>query len=285
MVMQKIGLVCEGGGQRIVHTAGILDFFLKNNLHFPYVIGVSAGASNTLSYVSHQVGRNRTVDIDFARDRRYLSFGNFLRDGSIFGMKFLFDELPNHLVPFDYETYFNSSSEHVIGATNCETGITEYFSKKNITKDSLMDITIASCSLPFMGKIKTINGKDYLDGGISDPIPIRKAIEDGYEKNVVLLSQNYNYRKEPFKNFNLLKKFFKGYEGIEDIMKNRHLIYKETLDYLKELEEEGKVFIFRPKDLQQVGRTTKNTKKLERLYNQGYTIAKEKIDMLIEWIK
>jgi len=282
--IKKIGLVCEGGGQRIVHTAGILDFFLEKNLHFPYVIGVSAGASNSLSYVSRQVGRNRTIDIDYAKDRRYSSFGNFLRNGSVFGMEFLFDELPNNLVPFDYETYFNSSSEHVIGITHCETGKTEYYYKKNIARDSLMDITIASCSLPFMGKIKTINDKNYLDGGISDPIPIRKAIEDGYEKNVVLLTQKYDYRKEPFKNFNLLKKFFKGYEGIEDIMKNRHNIYNETLDYLKELEADGKAFIFRPEDLLEVGRTTKNTKKLERLYNQGYTIAKERMKDLTEWI-
>ncbi len=282
--IKKIGLVCEGGGQRIVHTAGILDFFLENNIHFPYVIGVSAGASNSLSYVSRQVGRNRTIDIDFAKDRRYSSFGNFLRNGSVFGMEFLFDELPNHLVPFDYETYFTSSSEHVIGITNSETGKTEYFYKKNIARDCLMDITIASCSLPFMGKIKTIDGKNYLDGGISDPIPIRKAIEDGYEKNVVLLTQDYHYRKEPFKNFNLLKKFFKGYEGIEEIMKNRHNIYNETLDYIKELEEDGNFFIFRPKNLLEVGRTTKNTKKLERLYNQGYSIAKEKREALIEWM-
>jgi len=282
--IKKIGLVCEGGGQRIVHTAGILDFFLENKLHFPYVIGVSAGASNSLSYVSRQVGRNRTIDIDFAKDRRYSSFGNFLRNGSVFGMEFLFDKLPNHLVPFDYETYFNSSSEHVIGITHCETGKTDYYYKKNIVRESLMDITIASCSLPFMGKIKSINGKNYLDGGISDPIPIRKAIEDGYDKNVVLLSQKYDYRKEPFKNFNLLKKFFKGYEGIEDIMNNRHNIYNETLDYLKELEEDGKVFIFRPKDLLKVGRTTKDSKKLERLYNQGYSIAKEKRNAMMEWM-
>ena len=282
--INRIGLVCEGGGQRIVHTAGILDFFLENNLHFPYVIGVSAGASNSLSYVSRQIGRNRKIDIDYAKDRRYSSFGNFLRNGSVFGMQFLFDELPNKLVPFDYDTYFSSTSEHVIGITNCETGKTEYFYKKNIARESLMDITIASCSLPFMGKIKTIGNKNYLDGGISDPIPIRKAIEDGYEKNVVLLTQDYNYKKEPFKNFNLLKKFFKGYEGIEDIMKNRHIIYNETLDYLKELEEDGKAFIFRPKDLLKVGRTTKNSKKLERLFNQGYSIAKEKRDSLIEWM-
>lgn len=282
--IKKIGLVCEGGGQRIVHTAGILDFFLENNLHFPYVIGVSAGASNSLSYVSRQIGRNRIVDIDFAKDRRYSSFSNFLRNGSVFGMEFLFDELPNHLIPFDYETYFNSSSEHVIGITNSQTGKTEYYYKKNIARESLMDITIASCSLPFMGKIKTINDKNYLDGGISDPIPIRKAIEDGYEKNVVLLTQKFDYRKEPFKNFNLLKKFFKGYEGIEDIMENRHNIYNETLDYLNELEADGKAFIFRPKDLLEVGRTTKNTKKLESLYNQGYSIAKKKKSHLMEWI-
>ena len=230
------------------------------------------------------MGRNRKIDIDYAKDRRYSSFGNFLRNGSVFGMQFLFDELPNKLVPFDYDTYFSSTSEHVIGITNCETGKTEYFYKKNIARESLMDITIASCSLPFMGKIKTIGNKNYLDGGISDPIPIRKAIEDGYEKNVVLLTQDYNYKKEPFKNFDLLKKFFKGYEGIEDIMKNRHIIYNETLDYLKELEEDGKAFIFRPKDLLKVGRTTKNSKKLERLFNQGYSIAKEKRDSLIEWM-
>ncbi|MHA1765761.1 MAG: patatin-like phospholipase family protein [Promethearchaeota archaeon] len=280
----KIGLVCEGGGQRIVHTAGILDYFLEKNLHFPYVIGVSAGASNSLSYVSRQIGRNKEVDIEYARDHRYSSLLTYVKTGSLFGMKFLFDDIPNKLVPFDYDVYFNSPTEHVIGATNSETGKTEYFYKSNLKKSDLMDTTIASCSLPFMGKIKFLNGKQYLDGGISDPIPIKKAIEDGFKKNVVILTQNAGYRKEPFKNFKLLKRIFRGYDGIEEVMMERHDIYNKTLDFLRDLEADCRVFIFRPQEPLQVGRTTKNKEKLENLYKQGYLLAKEKYKELIEWI-
>ena len=281
---QKIGLVLEGGGQRLLHSCGILDYFLEQNLHFPYVVGVSAGASNTLSYVSRQVGRNWKVNIQYITDPRFLSFKNFLKFRSIFGWDFIFKEIPNNLIPFDFDQYFSSTSEHVIGVTNANTGVTEYFSKKNHTAEEIMNITAASCSLPFICRFRPINGTPYLDGGVSDPIPVQKAFADGCDRCVVILTQLKGYRKTPFKHTKLLKRLYKDYPLLEELMKTRYKLYNDTLDALEELEKDRKVFIIHPEDLLGVGRTTKNTEKLVNLFNHGFSLAKDKYAQLVKWI-
>ncbi|UYP46700.1 hypothetical protein NEF87_002985 [Candidatus Lokiarchaeum ossiferum] len=283
-ISQKIGLCCEGGGQRVVHTCGILDYFLEKDLHFPYVIGVSAGASNTLSYVSQQIGRNWKVDIQYIKDSRFLSLKNFVKMRSIFGWDFIFRELPNNLIPFDYDQYFNSSSEHVIGVTNAKTASIEYFYKSNHSSEEIMNITAASCSLPLITPFRYINDTPYLDGGVSDPIPVQKAFEDGCTKCVVILTQPQGYRKEPFKHLKLIKKMFKGYDQLQNLMISRHKMYNDTLDLLDTMESEGKVFILRPEMLLDVGRTTKNTEKLVKLFNQGYSLAKDIYNDLVKWV-
>ena len=283
-ITQKIGLCCEGGGQRVVHTCGILDFFLEKDIHFPYVVGVSAGASNTLSYVSRQIGRNWKVDIQYIKDSRFLSLKNFVKMRSIFGWDFIFRELPNNLIPFNYEQYFSSPSEHVIGVTNATTASTDYFYKSNHSAEEIMNITAASCSLPLLTPFRYINKVPYLDGGVADPIPIQKAFDDGCKKCVVILTQPHGYRKEPFKHLKLIKKMFKGYDQLQKLMISRHNMYNDTLDLLETLENQGKVFILRPEKPLEVGRTTKNTEKLVKLFNQGFSQAKQKFQSLKNWI-
>ncbi|HZG70764.1 MAG TPA: patatin family protein, partial [Chondromyces sp.] len=178
MYINSTGLVLEGGGMRGLYTAGVLEYFLENDIEFPYVIGVSAGACMAASYLSKQLGRNAKVNIGYANDRKYLSFRNLIKNGELFGMDYLFNKIPNELVPFDYKAFEDNPSEFVIGTTDCKTGEPVYFSRKEYQADVLTPIR-ASSSLPFMAPIVSFQGFDLLDGGLSDPVPLKKAEQDG----------------------------------------------------------------------------------------------------------
>jgi len=280
--MENIGLVLEGGGMRGLYTAGVLDAFMDMDMYFPYVIGVSAGACNAASYISRQKGRNKKVTIGYIRDPRYLSYRNFFKQGSIFGMNFMFDEIPNKLVPFDYHTYNNSKETFVIVATDCNTGTPVYFYKKH--GHDILNQLKASSSLPFLSPMVDIKGLKLLDGGIVDSIPIRKSISDGNKKNVVILTQNKGYRKKPFKGNFISKKIYKNYSKIIEALNNRYKIYNETLDFIEELESEKKIFVIRPTQPLAVGRLEKDTSKLENLFNQGYSDTENHYTKLSEWL-
>ncbi|MCX7708740.1 MAG: patatin family protein, partial [Clostridia bacterium] len=171
--MEKVGLVLEGGGMRGLYTAGVLECFLERGLYFNYVVGVSAGACNAASYISRQKGRNKIVNTRFVKDWRYLSLRNLLLKKSAFGMDFIFDEIPNKLVPFDFETFYKENCDFYVGATDCRTGKAVYFSKDEMKKD--FDALRASSSIPLLSPIVHINSMELLDGGVADPIPIRKS--------------------------------------------------------------------------------------------------------------
>ncbi|MFT9846520.1 patatin-like phospholipase family protein [Aneurinibacillus sp. REN35] len=279
--MERTGLVLEGGGMRGVYSGGVLDFFIEHSLYFPYVIGVSAGACHGSSYVAKQKGRNKKVTIDYINHPQYLSYRNLFREKSLFGMNLIFDELPNRLVPFDFDTFYSSSQSFMVGTTDCITGEPVYFSKDSA---DMLTVLRASCSLPFVSPAVTINGKELLDGGVSDPIPIRKAIADGNEKNVIILTRNKGYQKEAFKLKWLAGKVYKKYPGLVSSLIRRHIVYNETLAYIEQLEREGRVFVIRPTRPIEVDRMEKNKEKLGRLYDQGYEDAKRTADALAQWL-
>src|SRR5690625_116326 len=147
--MVNAGLVLEGGGMRGLYTAGVLEYFLEQNLYFPYNIGVSAGACMAASYLSRQKGRNKKVNLGYIDDKRYISFSNFIKNREVFGMDFIFDEIPNRLVPFDMSTFLKNSEEFVIVTTDCETGEPVYYDKTNHGHDLVL-LLRASSSLPFI---------------------------------------------------------------------------------------------------------------------------------------
>jgi predicted patatin/cPLA2 family phospholipase len=279
IVVNNVGLVLEGGGMRGVYTAGVLEYFLEHDLYFPYVIGVSAGACNAASYLSRQKGRNLKVNIGFVSDPRYLSWRNFLKNRQAFGMDFIFDEIPNKLVPYDYEAFSKSPSEFVIGTTDCHSGKPVYFSKKDYGRD-LLTVLRASSSLPFVAHEVHYKEKVLLDGGISDPIPIKKAHQDGFKKNVVILTRNEGYLKKPSRFQFLVKRKYPHYPGLQSAMARRYQIYNETIHYLEEEEKKGNVLIIRPKEPLEVGRMERNPKKLEKLYQSGYEDAKKYFDKI-----
>lgn len=282
--MNNVGLILEGGGMRGVYTSGVLDFFMDKNLYFPYIIGVSMGACNGASYVSKQRGRTKSATIDYVSDPRYLSYRNLIKYKSIFGMDFVFNEIPTKLLPFDFETFFNYDGEFVIGTTDCVTGKEIYFTKSNYTNENILDIIKASSSLPFVAESVMINDLTLMDGGLSDPIPIKKSINDGNKKNVIILTRNPGYTKKPFKLKWLAAKKYHNYKGLYNSLIRRYKLYNETIKYINKLHNDGKVFILQPQNPPKVGRTEKNKRKLIDLYNEGYKDAERNYESILKFL-
>ncbi|MCF8564279.1 patatin family protein [Alicyclobacillus tolerans] len=281
--MDRVGLVLEGGGLRGVYTAGVLEFFADHNLYFPYTIGVSAGACNAVSYLSKQKGRNKVVNIDFIKDFRYLSWRNMWRSRELFGTDFIFDEIPHALVPFDYDTFHAGNEEFVIGTTDCETGEPVYYAKSEGGFD-LMHILRASSSLPFIAPIVEHAGRKLMDGGIADPIPIRKAEQDGWRKNVVVLTQSRDYVKKPNRFSWVLQRNYGQYPHFVETILTRHRLYNATTDYVKQQVRKGLAFVIQPKTRLAVGRVERNQEKLKLSYQQGYDDARQAYPALSKWL-
>ncbi|RKP49983.1 patatin family protein [Cohnella endophytica] len=280
--MNSMGLVLEGGGMRGVYTAGVLEFFAEQDLYFPYTVGVSAGACMATSYLSKQRGRNKVINTDWVKDPRYISWRNFWKSGQLFGMDFIFDEIPNSLVPFDYETFGQSREELVVGTTDIETGETVFYRKSEPGFD-LAKVLRASSSLPFIAPIVEYGGRKLLDGGISDPIPVRQAEQDGYRRNVVILTRNDEYRKSRNRFSWIVRRVFGKFPKFVKIMLSRHEIYNGTVDYVRKQEKNGSCFVIRPKEPLKVGRMEKDPVKLDALYMQGYEDAKQLLPAMLAW--
>ncbi|AQQ53459.1 patatin-like phospholipase family protein [Planococcus lenghuensis] len=278
------GLILEGGGMRGVYTAGVLEYFMEKNLYLPYVIGVSAGASYATSYLARQPGRNREVSIGYIHHPDYISPRNLLRKRELFGMDLLFDELPNQLVPLDFDALHAAPEQFWITATDCVTGDPLYYDKAELGSD-VLSLVRASCSLPFVSPGVIYDGKTLMDGGISDPIPIGKALQDGTDKNIIVLTKSAGHRKKPSRLIRSARLFYKRYPGLTVALEKRWALYNETMERIEEMEREGDVFIFRPTDDHGVTRTERDPVKLEKLYNQGYSDAKRQYAGLETWLE
>ncbi|MCF6136315.1 patatin-like phospholipase family protein [Pseudalkalibacillus berkeleyi] len=281
--MNDTGLVLEGGGMRGVYTAGVLEYFLEQKFYLPYVIGVSAGACNAASYLSRQQGRNKRVTIGFSKHPDYISLRNYWRKRQLFGMDLIFDEIPNKLVPFDYSALQNAPEKFVVGTTDCITGEPVYF-EKNEFPDQILPILRASSSLPFMAPVIELGNRCLMDGGISDPIPIRKSEMDGNKKNIVILTRNDGYIKKRSKMNWITKKVYPQYGGLVKSMDERYQVYNETMSYITEKERAGEVYVIRPMQPLKVSRAERNPVKLTALYEQGYSDAAHHFDALKHWL-
>ena len=281
--MEKTGLILEGGGMRGLYTIGVLDYFMDHDLYLPYVVGVSAGACNGCSYVSRQRGRNYKINIGYIRDPRYLSLRSLIKTGSLFGMDFIFKDMPHHLVPLDYDTFYNSDTVFYIGTTDCNTGKEHFFSKEEMDYDCTP--LAASSSLPILSPIVHYQGLELMDGGIADSIPIEKSISDGNTKHVVILTRDRGYRKGPGKHMNLLRRKYRKYPAFITALANRHIMYNHTLDKLRQMEAEGSAFVIAPQAPVPVKSTSKNKEKLQALYDTGYLDASRCFDRLLEFLE
>jgi predicted patatin/cPLA2 family phospholipase len=283
MTVVNTGLVLEGGGLRGVYTSGVIKYFMEKELSFPYVIGVSMGACNAANYISRQPERNRIVNIDFVNDPRYLSYFRLLTRGELFGMDFIFNTIPNKLVPFDYKTFYANKIRCVVVTTDCLTGEARYYEKEDLGEDYLT-VLRASSSLPLVSKPIHYKGKILMDGGMSDSIPIHKSIADGNKKNVIILTQPKEYRKKPERLAKLIGLRYPRYKGLRIALGNRHTSYNETMDYLDMLENKGEIFVIRPETTLEAGRVERNKEVLSAVYNRGYEDAVSQYDRLMKYL-
>jgi predicted patatin/cPLA2 family phospholipase len=270
---ETTGLVLEGGGMRGVFTCGVLDFLMDHNIRFPYTIGVSAGACNGLSYLSHQRGRAKYSNIDLLEKYNYIGLKHLLRKRNIMDFDLLFTEFPEHILPYDYDTYFSSPEQYVMVTTNCLTGEANYFEERH-DKKRLIDIARASSSLPFVCPIALVDNVPMLDGGIVDSIPLMHAIEEGFTQNVVVLTRNRGYRKE-VKDIKVPSFFYRKYPKLREALSRRCAVYNEQLEMVERMEDEGRIMVIRPLNPVNVDRIERDVKKLTVFYEEGYRCAEE----------
>ena len=271
LIDRNTGLVLEGGGMRGVFTSGVLDGCMKHDLYFPYVVAVSAGACNGMSYISRQPRRARLSNIDFLARYDYIGLRHLVTQGCIFDQKLLYDKFPNEFIPFDFDTFFRYSDNFEMVTTNCLTGRTMYLTESE-NKQRALDIVRASSSLPYVSKIVFVDGIPMLDGGIVDSIPVLRAQERGYKKNVLILTRNKGYRSTD-KDRKIPYFIYKNYPRLRVALSRRIAAYNEQLELVDRLEERGEIVCIRPQRPMEVGRIEKDTAKLERLYEEGFALG------------
>lgn len=258
---------------RGVFTCGVLDVLMKHNLYFHYVVGVSAGACNGLSYMSHQPGRAKMSNIDMLAKYDYIGIKHLIKTGCIFDQELLYDKFPNEIIPYDYDAYFKSQDVFEMVVTNIRTGRAEYLTEKN-DRHRLIDICRASSSLPYVSKMATVDGNLYLDGGLVDSIPVQHAMDAGHERNIVVLTRNRGYRKTE-KDIKIPHFIYKNYPRLRVLLSRRCAVYNEQLEYVEKLEDEGRIIVVRPKHPLQVDRIEKDVNKLQSLYEEGLAEGEE----------
>ncbi|MGN0388441.1 MAG: patatin family protein [Suilimivivens sp.] len=281
--MYQTGLVLEGGGMKGVYSSGVLDFFLDKGLEFSSCYGVSAGACSLCSFLSKQRGRAYHTNVDYLEDKNYCSLYSLLKTGDLFGADMCYYQIPEKLNPYDYETFEKYQGKFYSVVTNIETGCPEYIPIKDMHTD--IEAIRASASLPLVSRNVKIGDKLYLDGGISDAIPLRKSMEDGNRKNVVVMTKEVGYRRQPSSGVSLIRMRYRKYPKVYELMKDRHNAYNNTLDFLNEEVEKGTVFLIQPKEKSDVGRIEKDRDKLKALYEEGYKEASECYEELLKFLE
>ena len=274
----KSALVLEGGGMRGVFTCGVLDYLMDNKIIFPYSVGVSAGACNGLSYMSHQRGRGKYSNIDLLAKYKYIGIRPLLKKRGLIDQQLLFHRFPDRILPYNYKAYAENPGRFEMVTTDCVSGKPCYWEEKYDEK-RIIDIVKASSSLPYACPIIHVDGKPMLDGGIVDSIPLQRAFDQGYENCVVVLTRNKGYRKSD-KEVMVPRFIYKEYPRLRVALRNRYKVYNEQLELVERLEDEGKIKVIRPLKPIVVDRMETNVRKLTDLYEEGYECAKRMFEAI-----
>lgn len=280
----KTGLILEGGAMRGMFTAGVMDVLMEAGIEFDGAIGVSAGACFGVNYKSCQIGRVLRYNTTYTSDKRFGGLRVLLREGNLFSTDFCYDELPNRLDLFDYETYERNPMEFWVVCTDVDTGKPVYHRYEG-KHDHGLDWIRASASMPLVSQIVEIDGQKLLDGGMSDSIPLDFFRSIGYERNVLVLTQPEDYRKSENKLIPLMRMKYRKYSAMVDTMARRHLDYNECLDRIAEQEARGEILVIRPKEKLVIGKAEKDPEKIRAIYEQGREAANEALDRIKAFLK
>ncbi len=284
--MSKSGLIVEGGGMKCAYSAGILDRFLDDGITFDECIGVSAGSGNLASYLANQRERNLHFYTIYQNHPEYLGMKNYLKHGSYFNLQYIYGTITNStgIDPVDYQALTANPAEYYLTATNARTGEAEYLSRADMKKDDFRAI-MASCAIPVVCRPIELNGKLYFDGGVSDSIPVQKAIDDGCDKLVVILENPRSFVRQPQKYKPFYHFFLRNYPEIVRKIDSRHLEYHKVIAYVKKLEEEGRAFVFAPSHQGKVKTTTKDSEDIHEQYDLGIEDYDARRDELKEFLR
>ncbi len=282
----KTGLVLEGGALRTIYSSGVTDGFLEAGLDFDHVIGVSAGIAYGVSFISRQFARNLEIVMRYANDKRYMSKRNMLRPGNqhcYFGLDFVYDEIPNHLIPYDYEAFAAWHGEAEAVVTDMETGKAAYFPVDR--EDERFILLRATCAMPLLFPIFNYKGIKCLDGGVADGIPWKRALDRGCDRVVVVLTRERDYRRTGNELMPAMRAVYRKYPRFLDAMESRMERYNRCREELFEAERQGKVLVFTPECTKGFSRTERDVVKIHALWQQGLDHARARVDEVYAYIK
>ena len=286
--MKNCALVLEGGSLRGMFTCGALDVLMERDIWFPYVNGVSAGSLAGWNYVARQHGRAREINERFCPDKRYLGFGNLLKNGGIFNFNFLFGEISDSLCPADRKAFSASSQDLEAAATDCLTGKPRFFRKRDMTAEEFETACRASSSMPGLSDIVYIQDVPYLDGGCSCPFGYRRAAELGYEKIVVVLTRPAGFRKRPEPSAASLRawrRIYRRYPALQEALRRAPRVYNALYAEMEALEREGRVFLIQPAGPVLVQRLERDVEKLETLYQAGRQVMEDRLEAMLRYLE
>ncbi len=278
----KLGITMEGGASRTVFSCGVADALLEENIMPDYFIGVSAGIAYGVSYLSQQKGRNLAIVQKYMKDKRYMGVRHLLRERNFYNIPFVFGEIPNKLEAFDYEAFAAFPGKVEACVTNIHTGKPEYLEVPR--HDDNFDVLVASCALPVLFQPVKLGKHYYLDGGLSDSVPYQHAIEEGCDKNIVILTRERGYVKKTEHAGKISMRLYRKYPKIVEAIKTRPEKYNACIQELMEREEAGEIFVIAPENIHGVTRTESDPEMLTKLYEEGYQQAKKQMDALKKYL-
>lgn len=273
----KKGLVLEGGAMRGMFTCGVIDVLMENKIEFDGLSGISAGAIFGCNYKSKQIGRGVRYNKAWGRDPRYFGIRSLILTGDLYGYDFCYHKIIDELDPIDKKEYKENPMDFFIGASDIEKGVIRYFNSREVDKETIEWIR-ASASMPLVSNIVEVDGYKLLDGGMVDSIPYGIMIENGYEKNVIVLTQPRNFVKKKASLIPIIKLRYHKYPKVVEMMANRHIMYNKQLEEIRQLEKENKVYVIAPNEPLSIKRTENDPEKLEQIYQEGRKVAKEKLN-------
>ncbi len=285
MINLKVGLVFEGGASRTLFTCGAIDTLLRNNIRADYVIGVSAGIAYGVDYASGQIGRNLAVATTYMHDKRYMG-SRYLFDRrfhGLYNLDFVFEEIPNRLMPFDFDAFSRFEGRVIAAVTDLVTGKPEYIDLPR--DDRSFKVLRASCALPILFQPEEINGRLYMDGGITDSIPYRRALEDGCDRIIVILTREHSYSKPRERAIPLAKYIYRKYPNFTRALDARADMYNETRNTLFEYEKQNKAVVIMPRNTDHFKRTEKSPERLRAMYDEGCRETEAAMQRIREYLK
>lgn len=268
------GLIDVGGGMKCAYSAGLYDYFMDNGIEFDYYLGVSAGSMNLLSYIAGERGRNIKIYRSSAEGNEYLGLTNFLQNGAYMNYEKVGEDFYSEegFDAFDFSSFFTSEKPFVVSTTEAESGRTVYFDRSHMTdRKNILDIMSASCCIPVVSKPIIIDDKAYFDGGLAEPIPFRKAFDDGCDKIVVVLSAPADQKREKLPGANIIgPAILRDYPQINDVIEDRHVIYNYMIRCIREYEQQGRALLLSPEDIPGAFTLVKDIEIIDKLYDNGY---------------